>query len=879
LSRRLRLGFAIVAILIIGLVAAAAVFLYTADYNRYKGLFADAITDATGRQVAIKGDLTLALSMPPELTVADVTLANASWGSQPQMAHVGQLRASVRILPLLKRDIDISDIRLIDTDLLFETGADGQSNWQFSHKPKSSTGGRVRDVAVQQLDIENLAISMRSGEAGSPATQYKVDSLRLTRSSTDDSMTVALKGSSDGQSVALSGQTGPLKDLIAGVRFPVALAGDVAGATVKLDGEIGNVLKLEGLDLTVQASGTDLAALGAGVAVKLPPTGPFEFNGKLTGSAQVLALSEAQGTIAQKSIKVSVAGKIDNLIDMQGIDLSLKGSGGDLADLGSIAGKTLPPTGPFELNGKLTGSAKALALSDAQGTISKESIKVSLTGRIGDLMTQKGIRLDLNGSGKNLGELRSILSDKIPDTGPFTAAARVTGSAQTLAASNLRATIRQGDSQLAVSGEVGDLLQLTGIKLSLEATGKNFGELGPLFETQLPDLGSFSIKGQLSGSDKLLDLKSFSATVDQSDFKGWAKAEFGKQPKITARLESALIDVTRIMEQTQGKKEGEAAGESKEVKNGKKGKAGEPRQKLFSDAPLPFDALAKVDADITFSARNIKARDAALEFGQLALQLDAGHLQVEKLEATYRGAKISANLHVTAGKPSNAAVRFLVQGFDLGRFLKESHASQEFDAQMDLAADLTSQGDSPQRLMANLDGSIGAVIGKGQVPRILDLLATDLATRVIPIWGGHKESGQLNCGVIQFTNKDGIATSDAFWLDTQIGIMDGDGEINLATEQLDFFLSPKPKDPSLFSLTTKLHVTGSVLDPKVRPASGSVAKKSGKALSALVLGPAGLLTPFMKAGARNKHPCDTEALKSQIDSIYSQTTPTGQAGN
>jgi uncharacterized protein involved in outer membrane biogenesis len=807
LSRRLRLGFAIVAILIIGLVAAAAVFLYTADYNRYKGLFADAITDATGRQVAIKGDLTLAFSMPPELTVADVTLANASWGSQPQMAHVGQLRASVRILPLLKRDIDISDIRLIDTDLLFETGADGQSNWQFSHKPKSSTGGRVRDVAVQQLDIENLAISMRSGEAGSPATQYKVDSLRLTRSSTDDSMTVALKGSSDGQSVALSGQTGPLKDLSAGVRFPVALAGDVAGATVKLDGEIGNVLKLEGLDLTVQASGTDLAALGAGVAVKLPPTGPFE------------------------------------------------------------------------LNGKLTGSAKALALSDAQGTISKESIKVSLTGRIGDLMTQKGIRLDLKGSGKNLGELRSILSDKIPDTGPFTAAARVTGSAQTLAVSNLRATVKQGDSQLAVSGEVGELLQLTGIKLSLEATGKNFGELGPLFETQLPDLGSFSIKGQLSGSDKLLDLKSFSATVDQSDFKGWAKAEFGKQPKITARLESALIDVTRIMEQTQGKKEGEAAGESKEVKNGKKGKAGEPRQKLFSDAPLPFDALAKVDADITFSARNIKARDAALEFGQLALQLDAGHLRVEKLEATYRGAKISANLHVTTGKSSNAAVRFLVQGFDLGRFLKESHASQEFDAQMDLAADLTSQGDSPQRLMANLDGSIGAVIGKGQVPRILDLLATDLATRVIPIWGGHKESGQLNCGVIQFTNKDGIATSDAFWLDTQIGIMDGDGEINLATEQLDFFLSPKPKDPSLFSLTTKLHVTGSVLNPKVRPASGSVAKKSGKALSALVLGPAGLLTPFMKAGARNKHPCDTEALKSQIDSIYSQTTPTGQAGN
>ena len=81
--RRLRRAFAIIAILVIGLVTAAAVFLYTADYNRYKALFAEAVTDATGRQVVIKGDLSLAFALPPELAVADVTLANAPWGSQP----------------------------------------------------------------------------------------------------------------------------------------------------------------------------------------------------------------------------------------------------------------------------------------------------------------------------------------------------------------------------------------------------------------------------------------------------------------------------------------------------------------------------------------------------------------------------------------------------------------------------------------------------------------------------------------------------------------------------------------------------------------------------------------------------------------------------
>lgn len=122
--------------------------------------------------------------------------------------------------------------------------------------------------------------------------------------------------------------------------------------------------------------------------------------------------------------------------------------------------------------------------------------------------------------------------------------------------------------------------------------------------------------------------------------------------------------------------------------------------------------------------------------------------------------------------------------------------------------------------------------------------------------------------MIQFANKEGIATSDAFLFDTQVGILKGDGEINLATEQLNFVLSPKPKDPSLFSLATKLHVTGRVLNPKVRPDKRSIAEKGVKALSALALGPAGLLVPFVRTGARNPHVCDIEELKRRVQSVY-----------
>ena len=124
------------------------------------------------------------------------------------------------------------------------------------------------------------------------------------------------------------------------------------------------------------------------------------------------------------------------------------------------------------------GSARILALSEARGTISQQNNKLSLAGGIDDLLTVKGISLDVKGSGENLGELRSLLGDKLPDTGPFSATARLSGSAQALAMHKLRAKVKQGNAHLVVSGKVGDVLKLTGIDLGLEGTGKQLGELG-----------------------------------------------------------------------------------------------------------------------------------------------------------------------------------------------------------------------------------------------------------------------------------------------------------------------------------------------------------------------------------------------------------------
>jgi uncharacterized protein involved in outer membrane biogenesis len=282
-------------------------------------------------------------------------------------------------------------------------------------------------------------------------------------------------------------------------------------------------------------------------------------------------------------------------------------------------------------------------------------------------------------------------------------------------------------------------------------------------------------------------------------------------------------------------------------------------RRLFSDDPLPFDALKKVDADIVLKAKNIHAKDARLKFGHFSLKLDDGEFNINKLEATYKKTKISGNLQINAGTPSQVATRFLVQDFNLGDFLKETGKSDQVRAIVDIAAHGKSKGDSVHSLMANLDGSIGAVMGEGYLTKYLDLLSLGLTAKVIPFWRPPKTAEQIKCAVVQFDIKQGIATSQAFVFNTRAGILAGSGKINLDTEQIDFLLIPKPEHPDL-SFSTKLRVSGSIMDTRVGPDKFALLEKGASALSALAIGPLGLLAPFVHLGALNAHPCNIESI-------------------
>jgi hypothetical protein len=487
-----------------------------------------------------------------------------------------------------------------------------------------------------------------------------------------------------------------------------------------------------------------------------------------------------------------------------------------------------------------------IGLKGARGSARRGSLQFTTNGTVKDLLTLSGMDLNSSLKGKNLEEFGEIIGEKLPATDQFEIQGRLTGSTDVLALQAAQGNARRDSMRLSLTGAVKDLLTLEGIDLHSRLIGKELAEIGPLVGTKMPELGPFNASGKIAGSSKSFSVDDFSAMVEKSDFKGLAKVEFLKRPKVTAILESSVIDFTTLM---------------KSLENGKQKPADKDKQKrrLFSDAPMPLDLLKKMDADIQLKARNIHAKDARLDFGHMILKLEENDFSIDKLEATYKETKISGNLQISASPLTQVATHFLVQDFNLGDFLKETGRGDQVRAIIDIAAHGKSRGDSVQSLMANLDGAIGVVMGEGYLTKYLDMLSLGLTQKVFQFWKPHKAVDQIKCAVVQFDIKAGVAASQAFIFDTQAGILAGVGNINLGTEKINFLLVPKPAHPDL-SILTNLRVSGSVIDPHVGVDKASTLTQGAKALSFLAVGPLGLLAPFVHLGANKSHPCDVPSI-------------------
>ncbi len=152
-------------------------------WNLLRGPIASYFSHQLGRPVAIAGDLNVKLGWTPRIQVDDVSIGNASWSGDPQMAHVRSMNLRVELLSLFAGVPVVPAIELVEPQVLLEKSQDGGANWLFGD------GGYGPDVRLGTIDVERGIVRYRDPALradinvklqSSPATADTPSSLRFS---------------------------------------------------------------------------------------------------------------------------------------------------------------------------------------------------------------------------------------------------------------------------------------------------------------------------------------------------------------------------------------------------------------------------------------------------------------------------------------------------------------------------------------------------------------------------------------------------------------------------------------------------------------------------------------------------------------------------
>jgi len=424
-----------VVVLAVAVVAAAVAIIKSLDFNEYRGLIADQVKAATGREMTIAGRLDVKVSLTPALAVEGVTFANATWGSRRQMATVKQLAAEVELLPLLTGDVRVKRLVLTGLDILLETDAKGLGNWQLAPAGKAEPAKPAADTAtklpvVHAVGMKDIAISFRDGKTGK-TTALRLARLDVEEKGADAPMTVALAGDFDGKAFEASGRLGPLDALIkGGVPYPIVMRAKALGAEVEIEGVVSEPRAMTGLDLRVRASGNELAetvtAVAAQAAVeklrKLPAIGPYKIAARIKGDAAKFSLTAIDVAVGKAELaRLTLSGAVADVPTAAGVDVKFTLEAKDAGPLARAFGVELPALPPFKVAAALSNPKDGYVLDGLDARLGNSDLKGRLRLQLAGLPRPR-----LDGEvDADLLDLDALLPKRPAATAPATKSDRV----------------------------------------------------------------------------------------------------------------------------------------------------------------------------------------------------------------------------------------------------------------------------------------------------------------------------------------------------------------------------------------------------------------------------------------------------------------------
>lgn len=390
---------------VVALAVGAIVLLVTIDLRPLIERYATAALD---RRLSI-GMLRIGWGNPLAIELRDLRLANAPWGSEPDLVRIESLSAEIDPWSLLGGVRRFRKLEIVKPSIILERNADGTGNWRFKGAGSPSPSG-FAIVPKNRAQIPTLMeFRLREGDVGYRTSDGAV--LRVVlhgatlRSAGDDQpITLALDGAYNDTPAQVSAELQSFAVLRNGsVPFGAAFSVSTASSTVDFKGTLTEPLDFDGVQGPLAIEGRDLGGLLKIISMEIAAAFPVSVSGVLQHTGDNWRLSDAEGKLGADAFTGAVAlqegarAKPDDValaLDFAQLDASqLLTGGGTVAAFGMLS---------LRLDGKhatnIDASIKAtrldygaIRLADvalhgaiAAGQISVSQLTFSLAGGIFD---------------------------------------------------------------------------------------------------------------------------------------------------------------------------------------------------------------------------------------------------------------------------------------------------------------------------------------------------------------------------------------------------------------------------------------------------------------------------------------------------------------
>ncbi|MGN6375063.1 MAG: AsmA family protein, partial [Sphingomonas sp.] len=296
-----------------------------------------------------------------------------------------------------------------------------------------------------------------------------------------------------------------------------------------------------------------------------------------------------------------------------------------------------------------------------------------------------------------------------------------------------------------------------------------------------------------------------------------------------------------------------------------KGKAGIVRQQgghpmILPDAPLRVNALRNFDADVHYTVDVITGKNVPVSDIGLTLNLDNALLKLSPLTFDVAGGHLASDITINARRdPVFTDYDVRLAPTPMGRLLKGFGVSESgTTGTIKARVKMRGVGDTVHQSLANANGRIAIILPAGTMwVRNIQLSELDIGTFIQKMFQHElKKPVEINCGLIAFTVRNGIAAADPILIDTKKNVMLGRGGFSFKDEALDLAFRADGKTFSLFSAQSPVGIGGYFAKPKIDVISPELIGRAGAAIGlGVVASPIASILAFVDPGDAKSAAC------------------------